>query len=78
MNKIEIYPRVVVYKNNLPKWKEYISLLKKSETEPPRYYFKDWEDWYGFGRMMNISMNKRNEEYIIDSSDEYAALQKIS
>ena len=31
MNKLEIYPRVVVYKNMLPRWKEYVKLLKESE-----------------------------------------------
>lgn len=75
MNKIEIYPRVVVYKNMLPRWKEYIALLKRSEVEPPRYLFKDWEDWYGFGNMMNLPMNDPGHPYITNSADEYAKLQ---
>jgi hypothetical protein len=54
VNKIEIYPRVVVYKNTLPRWKDYINLLKQSETEQPKYFFAEWQDWYGFGTMMNI------------------------
>jgi hypothetical protein len=76
VNKIEIYPRVVVYKNTLPRWKEYIELLKRSESEPPRYYFQDWEDWYGFGRMMNLSMKHPGVPYEVNSDDEYALLQK--
>lgn len=73
MNKIEIYPRVVVYKNTLPRWKEYINLLKQSETEQPKYFFAEWQDWYGFGTMMNIPMS---DEYPIDTDDSYALLQK--
>lgn len=76
MNKIEIYPKVIVYKNNLPRWKEYIGLLKKSESESAKYYFKEWQDWYGFGTMMNLPMNRQGQDYVVDSNDEYALLQR--
>lgn len=76
MNKLEIYPRVIVYKNTLPRWKEYIDLLKESETRGPEYLFKEWQDWYGFGTMMNLSMNRPETEYTVDGDDKYALLQK--
>ena len=76
MNKIEIYPKVIVYKNMLPRWKEYVELLKESEKRSPEHLFKEWQDWYGFGGMMNLSMNRPETEYEIDSNDKYAVLQK--
>ncbi|NDF29895.1 MAG: 2OG-Fe(II) oxygenase [Nitrososphaeria archaeon] len=76
MNKIEIYPRVTVYKNTLPKHKEYTDLLRKSEKEEPKHFFKEWSDWYGFGTMMNLPMNNPGDPYQVDSDDEYALLQK--
>lgn len=41
MNKIEIYPKVIVYKNMLPRWKEYVELLKESEKEALNIYLKN-------------------------------------
>ena len=76
MNKIEIYPRVVVYKNMLPRHKEYTELLKKSESQEPRHLFESWSDWYGFGTMMNLPMNNPGIPYQINSDEEYAILQK--
>ncbi len=76
MKKIEIYPKVIVYKNMLPRWKEYVELLKESEKRSPEHLFKEWQDWYGFGGMMNLSMNRPETEYAIDSNDRYALLQK--
>jgi hypothetical protein len=76
MKKIEIYPKVIVYKNTIPRHKEYLELLKKSENEPPRYFFDTWEDWYGFGNMMNLPMNKKEDRYAVDSEEDYAVLQK--
>jgi hypothetical protein len=76
MNKLEIYPRVIVYKGMLPKWKEYTELLKKSENSEPKYLFNEWQDWYGFGTMMNLPMNNPETPYAIDSEDGYALLQK--
>lgn len=56
LNKKIIYPRVVVYKNMIPNVKEFVELLKYSETSEDSIIFKKWEDWYGFGDFMNIPM----------------------
>jgi len=76
VNKIEIYPRVTVYKNALPDWEKYLNLLKRSESEDPRYFFEGWDDWYGLGTMMNLPMKNRYVEYPLESGDEYEMLQK--
>ncbi len=76
MNKLEIYPKVIVYKNMLPRWKEYTDLLKQSEEKLPEGLFTEWQDWYGFGKMMNLSMNRQNDEYKTDIQNEYTLLQK--
>lgn len=60
----------------LPRWKEYVELLKESEKRSPEHLFKEWQDWYGFGSMMNLPMNRLETEYEIDSNDKYAVLQK--
>lgn len=72
IDKTELYPRVVVYKNTLPEFKKYIDLLKKSETENPQHLFTEWNDWYGFGTMMNLPMNQPGTPYEIESDDQYA------
>ena len=76
MNKLEIYPKVIVYKNMLPRWKEYTDLLKQSEDKSPEGLFTEWQDWYGFGKMMNLSMNRAETEYSVEISNEYTKLQK--
>ena len=76
MNKIEIYPKVIVYKNMLPRWKEYTELLKQSEDKSREGLFAEWQDWYGFGKMMNLSMNEPETEYQVEESTEYTLLQK--
>jgi hypothetical protein len=76
VNKIEIYPRVIVYKNILPDWEKYLNLLKRSETENANYFFEEWGDWYGLGTMMNLPMKNRHMAYELTSEDEYELLQK--
>jgi hypothetical protein len=76
MNKIEIYPRVIVYKNALPEWEKYLNLLKQSENEDPKYFFEKWDDWYGLGTMMNLPMRNRYVSYDLTSEDSYELLQK--
>lgn len=80
MEKIVLYPRVNVYQNAIPLHKSHINLLKKSESQKSQHLFIDWEDWYGFGDMMNLDMDPSGQ-YIskngkqIDLNDEYAKEQ---
>lgn len=81
MNKITLYPRVNVYQNAIPNHKEYIDLLEYSQKKDPAHLFTGWEDWYGFGLMMNLGMTKTHD-YSFDWSgnplnlqDEYAVKQ---
>jgi hypothetical protein len=76
VNKIEIYPKVTVYKNALPDWEKYLNLLKRSEKEDKNHFFEDWQDWYGLGTMMNLPMRNRHVGYDIESEDEYGLAQK--
>lgn len=81
INKVVIYPRVIVYQNAIPKHKEYIELLELSQKNKAEFLFKDWDDWYGFGLMMNLGMT-RDHKYIndwdgnpIDLTKDYAKKQ---
>lgn len=74
MNKITLYPRVNVYQNAIPRHKEFMGLLKESETRNPEFLFKSWDDWYGFGKMMNLGMQE--DGYNINSEDQYYIKQK--
>ncbi len=81
MDKVVLYPRVNVYKNAIPLHKEYIDLLEMSQSKDPAHLFTGWEDWYGFGLMMNLGMT-HDHEYNhdwdgnpLDFSDEYAVKQ---
>lgn len=81
INKITLYPRVNVYQNALPNHKDYVDLLEKSQSIEPKHLFTEWEDWYGFGIMMNLGMTNNNEYYNdwqgnpLDLTDEYAKKQ---
>lgn len=81
MNKIVLYPRVNVYQNAIPNHSEYIELLERSQKEEPKHLFTKWDDWYGFGLMMNLGMTKDHEYKSdwqgipLDLSDEYAYKQ---
>lgn len=69
--KIIIYPRLVVYKNMLPNFKEHIEVLKESYIpHENNYYFKQWEDWYGLGDIMNLGLDPLSEEKF-DQNDLY-------
>ena len=46
MNKITLYPRVNVYRNAIPKHKDYVDLLEKSQLKEPKHLFNGWSDWY--------------------------------
>lgn len=81
IKKVVIYPRVIVYQNAIPNHKDYIDLLEFSQKNDPKFLFKSWDDWYGFGLMMNLGMT-RDHKYEsdwdgnpIDLSDEYAKKQ---
>lgn len=66
--KIIIYDGLVVYKNMLPNFKEHLELLKESKKfQKINYYFKPWEDWYGFGDMMNIGLDPLTQKFYEDS-----------
>lgn len=81
MNKLVLYPKVNVYQNAIPNHKEYIDLLKRSQSEPPQHLFAKWDDWYGFGLMMNLGMNISHDytnDYNgepLDLNNEYAVKQ---
>lgn len=81
MEKIKLYNRVNVYKNAIPKAKEYTDLLKRSQVEPPKHLFKKWDDWYGFGLFMNLDQKVDKSYHLgyennpIDLTDEYAVQQ---
>jgi len=81
VNKIVLYPRVTVYQNAIPKHSEYTDLLKRSESKDPEHLFTGWEDWYGFGLMMNLGMTKDHEYDSdwegnkLDLTDKYAVEQ---
>ena len=81
MNKITLYPRVNVYRNAIPKHKDYVDLLEKSQLKEPKHLFNGWSDWYGFGIMMNLGMtNDHNyskdwDGKSLDLTDEYAVKQ---
>jgi hypothetical protein len=81
MEKVKLYNKVNIYKNAIPKAKEYTELLKKSEKENPHHLFKKWDDWYGFGLFMNLDQKvdkSYNIDYNgnpIDLNDEYAVQQ---
>lgn len=67
--KIIIYPKLIVYKNMLPNFKEHMDLLKESESpKTNNYYFKPWEDWYGFGDMLNIGLDPLKEKQFNDDN----------
>lgn len=56
---IEIHPKIHVYKNLLPKAKEFVEFLKETETSKETSdLFTEWDDWYIFGRYMQTSINK--------------------
>lgn len=77
MNKISLYPKVNVYQNSLSDPKKFIDLLKKSETfTEDNYFFKPWEDWYGFGSFMNIGMPNPSDVLLLTTEDEYEKTQK--
>lgn len=81
ITKTVIYPRVNVYKNAIPNHKEFIELLELSQTQEPSFLFKSWDDWYGFGLMMNLGMTKTHkydndwEGKPLDLSIDYAKRQ---
>jgi len=81
MNKITLYPRVNVYQNAIPKHKDYVDLLEKSQLQEPKHLFTGWSDWYGFGIMMNLGMtndhsySKDWDGKSLDLTDEYAVKQ---
>lgn len=72
--KIVVYPKVNVYRGMLPEWKDFIDLLKESEKiNKKTAFFDEWQDWYGFGTMMNIHM-VHDLSQNLDS--DYANMQK--
>lgn len=71
MEKHIIYPKVVVYKNTLPNAKKYVDLLKFSESQNAKYNFIEWENWYGFGKFMNIGMPDKEDLLNANTVDEY-------
>lgn len=81
MNKITLYPRVNVYQNAIPNHKQYVDLLEKSQSEDSKHLFTGWDDWYGFGLMMNLGMtqdHKYDKDWngnSLDLTDEYAIKQ---
>lgn len=81
MEKITLYPRINVYQNAIPNHKEFVDLLKRSEIEKPAHLFTGWEDWYGFGIMMNLGMTNSHDYSNdwngnpLDLTNEYAQKQ---
>lgn len=68
--KVVIYNNLNVYKNMLPDFKEHMELLKESQIfKEKNYYFKPWEDWYGFGDMMNIPLDPLKDNLIAEKSN---------
>jgi 2OG-Fe(II) oxygenase superfamily len=65
MEKIKLYDQVNVYPNAIKNVKEHVKMLESSEFEVGgKYYFNEWQDWYGIGSMMNIGMLNENENPI--------------
>lgn len=55
---IELHPKIHVYKNMVPKAKEFVDFLKETETsEEKGDLFSEWEDWYIFGRYMQTELD---------------------
>lgn len=83
MNKVILYPRINVYQNAIPEHKRFIDLLKRSQVEKPDYFFTKWDDWYGFGDMMNLPMKEENDYSTdwdhnkIDLNNDYAKEQSV-
>jgi hypothetical protein len=68
--KIVIYPKLVVYKNMLPKFKEHIDALKESYfPHNNNYYFRPWEDWYGLGDIMNLALDPLVEKKFSEDNE---------
>lgn len=61
MKKIKLYDQVTVYQDAIKNTKEHIQMLKDSEFNiGGKFYFNEWQDWYGIGTMMNIGMLDEN------------------
>ena len=61
MKKIKLYDQVTVYQDAIKNTKDHIQMLKDSEFNiGGKFYFNEWQDWYGIGTMMNIGMLYEN------------------
>jgi hypothetical protein len=61
---IEIYPKILVYKNVYKDIQKNISTLKKSESNDPDRFFTNWEKWSIFGEYLNPVVGYKDpEEY---------------
>jgi len=71
MNKVDVYPHVVIYKNMLKNADKIVDLLKKaknfdSNTEK-LHVFKQWSPWPPMGNMMFLGMPDNN--FIAETED---------
>lgn len=81
----EIYPRIFVYQNLLPYKTHIHSTLRNSlASSDGRYYFGEWLDWYGFGRLCapkhhdNENTDFTNEMYELERDIESQLQNAIS
>lgn len=81
MNKLILYPRINVYQNAIPNSNDFVDLLERSQKQNPEHLFTGWEDWYGFGLMMNLGMTQTHDYSNdwngnpLDLNNEYALKQ---
>jgi len=74
-----LYPGVEIYKNLLPKAKDYAELLNKSEKENTgKYYLRKWDKWSIFGTYTQQKHNSEEERELGSQYDlEYEMSHEI-
>ena len=78
MDKVELYPEVIVYKNVFPDANLLTQILIDSEHKERKDedVFEDWEGWYTFGTQMSFPW-KPNLSYEELISEEYDFTNKL-
>ena len=71
MNKVELFPEVIVYKNIFPNIDKLTQILIDSEyvERKENDYFEEWEGWYTFGTQMSFPWNPNLSYEDIISND---------
>lgn len=77
IDKLVVFPRVVIYKNLLNNVDSILNMVKKSETYNEKtYLFSPWNSWNGNWSGLATQIDG-SRHAIIDSDDEPAKMQKL-